>query len=70
MRDRIVAHPDHRASPSPDLQERFPGFVPQSRHGPVDQVQIHVLETEFASGSPRRRATRSRIHGRCSRVSS
>src|SRR5947207_14460869 len=59
MRNRVVAHPDRPCqSLLPDLQKRLPRFVPQLGHRPVDQIQVHVLETEFASApveSPQRR---------------
>src|SRR5947208_4961780 len=50
MRDRVVAHPNRPCqSLLPDLQKRLPRFVPQLGHRPVNQIQVHVLETEFAS---------------------
>ena len=59
MRDRVVAHPNRPCqSLLPDLQKRLPRFVPQLEHRPVNKIQVHVLETEFASApveSPQRR---------------
>src|SRR5205809_3433977 len=50
MRDRVVAHPNRPCqSLLPDLQKRLPRFVPQLGHRPVNKIQVHVLETEFAS---------------------
>src|SRR3989454_10927870 len=50
MRDRGVAHAARARQPLlPDLQERLPRFVPQSRHGPMNQVEVDVLQTEFAA---------------------
>src|SRR5437660_11550899 len=50
MRNRVVAHPDRPGqSLLPDLQQRLPRFVPQLGHWPVNEIQVHILETEFAS---------------------
>src|SRR5438552_4773068 len=48
--NRVVADPD-RAGESlvADLLQRLPGFLPQARHGPVDQVQVDVVEAELAA---------------------
>src|SRR5207244_12018624 len=50
MRNRVVAHPDRPGqSLLPDLQQSLPRFVPQLGHWPVNEIQVHILETEFAS---------------------
>src|SRR2546430_12980949 len=50
MRNRVVAHPDRTGqSLLPDLHKRLPRFGPQLGHRPVNEIQVHVLETEFAS---------------------
>src|SRR5205807_9434471 len=50
MRNRVVAHPDRPGqSLLPDLQQRLPRFVPQLGHWPVNEIQVHILETEFAT---------------------
>src|SRR2546426_6447117 len=59
MRNRVVAHPDRPGqSLLPDLHKRLPRFVSQLGDWPVNEIQVHVLETEFASApleSPQRR---------------
>src|SRR5947209_8505893 len=48
--DRVVAHPDRpRESLVTDLEERLPGLLSQTGHGPVDEVQIDVVEAELAA---------------------
>src|SRR5437016_4902680 len=50
MRNRVVAHANGPGeSLLPDLHKRLPRFVPQLGHWPVNEVQVHILETEFAS---------------------
>src|SRR5205807_9392777 len=50
MRNRVVAHPDRPGqSLLPNLQQRLPRFVPQLGHWPVNEIQVHILDTEFAS---------------------
>src|SRR4051812_28955758 len=47
VRGEEVAHADRAgALVRVQLLERAPGFEPQPRHGPVNQIQINVLETE------------------------
>src|SRR5439155_515404 len=48
--DREVAHPDRpRESLVTDLEERLPRLLSQTRHGPVDEVQVNVVEAELAA---------------------
>src|SRR5438093_833024 len=48
--DRVVAHPDRpRESLVTDLEERLPRLLSQTRHGPVNQVQVNVVEAELAA---------------------
>src|SRR5437879_13007438 len=50
MRNRVVAHPDRPGqSLLPDLQQRLPRFVSQLGHWPVNEIQVHILESELAS---------------------
>src|SRR5436853_6729646 len=50
MRNRVVAHANGPGqSLLPDLHKRLPRFVPQLGHWPVNEIQVHILETEFAS---------------------
>src|SRR5439155_18534256 len=50
MRNRVVAHANRPGqSLLPDLHKGLPRFVPQLGDRPVNEVQVHVLETEFAS---------------------
>src|SRR6266849_1533806 len=48
--DRVVAHPDRPGeSLVTDLEERLPRLLSQTWHGPVDKVQVNVIETELAA---------------------
>src|SRR5437879_5897354 len=50
MRNRVVAHPDRPGqSLLPNLPQPLPKFVPEFGHLPVNEIQVHILETEFAS---------------------
>src|SRR5207245_202228 len=53
--DREVAHPDRpRESLVPDLEERLPRLLSQTRHGPVGEGTVNVLQAERAATSSQR----------------
>src|SRR2546422_11058155 len=48
--DRVVTDADRAGEPLVvDLQQRLPRFVSQARYRPVDEIQIDIVEAEFAA---------------------
>src|SRR3989441_10270845 len=48
--NRVVADADRAGEPVVvDLKQRLPRFVSQARYRPVDEIQIDVVEAEFAA---------------------
>src|SRR2546425_11506454 len=48
--DCVVAHPDRpRESLVTDLEDRLPRLLSQTRHRPVNEVQVDVVEAEVAA---------------------
>src|SRR5437899_4701169 len=50
MANCIVTHADRASEPLVvDLEQRLPRFVSQARYRPVDEIQIDIVEAEFAA---------------------